>query len=148
MQLKRDEYKIPELTKTREVNASAETVFKIIDDDPNYAVWNIVINEVIVQGPGKYHFKTNVGDVYSTRMETIQNERIYAKQEGSPITGFAYDIKPKGDKVEVDITVEFDDPNQEAILGMAGEVFADCLKNYAEYLESGGNPDEYDKKKK
>ncbi|MFX0072096.1 MAG: hypothetical protein ACFFAO_13490 [Candidatus Hermodarchaeota archaeon] len=140
--------KIPQLTRTRDVNASAETIFKIVDDDINYPLWNIVINETIELGPGKYHFKTNVGDVYSTRMETIQNKRVYAKQEGSPITGFAYDLNPKGDTVEVTITAEFEDPNQEPILGMAGDVFADCLKKYAEYIEAGGNPAEYDKKKK
>ncbi len=114
----------------------------------NYAKWNIVINEVTELGPGNYFFKTNVGDVTSQRIETVQNEKVYAKQEGSPISGFLYLLKPKGDLVEATITVEFEDPNQEAILGMAGDVFINCLKKYAEYLEAGGNPDDFDKKKK
>ena len=85
--------------------------------------------------------------MYSTRIETVQNEKIYAKQEGSPITGFTYLIKPKGDIVEATIIAEYEDPNLEAVLGAAGDVFISCLKKYAEYIEAGGNPAEYDKKK-
>ena len=138
---------IPKIERKADVKASADTIFKIIDDDPNYAKWNIVINEVITLEPGKYHFKTNVGDVYSTRMETIPNKKIYATMEGSPISGFEYLLNPKGDLVEVTIGVEFEDPNQEAILGAAGDVFRDCVKNYSEFIEAGGNPEDYNKKK-
>lgn len=106
-----------------------------------------MINEAIKQGPGKYHFKTNVGDVFSTRIETIPNEKIYAKQEGSPITGFTYLVKPKGDNTEATILADFEDAGMESILGMAGDMFITCLKKYAEYLESGGKPEDYDKKK-
>jgi len=35
----------------------------------------------------------------------------------------------------------------ESILGMAGDMFITCLKKYAEYLDSGGKPEDYDKKK-
>jgi len=146
--IKRVDPKIPQLERKADVEASVETVFKICDDDPNYAKWNLVINEVIEQGPGKYHFKTNVGDNYGTRIETIVNEKIYAKMEDSPITGFIYLMKPKGDLTEATIIAEFDDPAMESVLGMAGDMFIGCLKQYAEYLEDGGNPDEYDKKKK
>lgn len=144
---KRVELKIPQVERTEDIKASAETVFKICDDDPNYAIWNIVIKEVIVQGPGKHHFKTTVGDVYSTRVETIPNEKIYATMEGSPITGFTYLIKPKGDIVEAKIIAEFEDPNMESVMGAAGDVYISCLKKYAEFLEAGGKPDEYNKKK-
>ena len=85
--------------------------------------------------------------MYSTRIETIPNEKIYAKQEGSPITGFTYLIKPKGDVCEGTIIAEFEDPNMESVLGVAGDVFISCLKKYAEYIEAGGKPDEYNKKK-
>lgn len=80
-------------------------------------------------------------------METIPNKKVYAKMEGSPISGFEYLLNPKGDFVEVKIGVEFEDPNQEAILGAAGDVFIDCVKKYSEFVEAGGNPEEYNKKK-
>jgi len=115
----------------------------------NYAKWNIVVNDVTKLGEGKFFFKTNVGDVTSTRVETVPNVSLSAKQEGSPITGLGYVLNPKGeDEVEVTLWAEFEDPNQETILGMAGDVFINCVKKYAEYIEEGGNPDEFDKKKK
>ncbi len=80
-------------------------------------------------------------------METIPNEKIYAKQEGSPITGFTYLVKAKGDNTEATILADFEDAGMESILGMAGDMFITCLKKYAEYLASGGKPEDYDKKK-
>ncbi len=97
--------------------------------------------------PGKFLFKTTVGDVISTRAETIPNKKIYSKQEGSPITGLGYTLNPKGKMVEVTLFAEFDEPEQEMVLGMAGDMFIDSLKKYAEFLESGGKPDKYNKKK-
>jgi hypothetical protein len=114
----------------------------------NYPKWNIVVNEITEEGPGKYFSKTNVGDVHSTRVETIPNEKIYATMEGSPITGLGYLLNPKGDTVEVTLWAEFEDASQEVVLGIAGDVFIECVKKYAEYIEAGGNPDEYNKKKK
>lgn len=35
----------------------------------------------------------------------------------------------------------------ESVLGVAGDVFINCLKKYAEYIEAGGKPEEYNKKK-
>ena len=80
-------------------------------------------------------------------METVPNEKIYAKQEGSPITDFTYLVKPKGNNTEATILVGFEDAGMESILGMAGDMYINCLKKYAEYLESGGKPEDYDKKK-
>lgn len=57
-----------------------------------------------------------------------------------------YILKPKGDIIEAIIWSEFDDPNQEPILGIAAEMLLKSLKKYAEFLESGGNPEEFSKK--
>ena len=57
-----------------------------------------------------------------------------------------YLLSPKGDITEALLWGEFDDEKNEKILVKAGEVLLECLKNFAEYLEDGGNPDEFDKK--
>jgi len=137
---------LPRVEKTLEISASQDKIFKIIDDDNDYPRWNIVVNEVKELGPGNYFFKTNVGDVTSTRMETNPPESLYAKQEGSPMTSLGYILKPKGNIVEASIWAEFDDASQEPILGMAGEMLLKSLKKYAEFLEQGGNPAEFSKK--
>ncbi len=138
---------MPKLERTLDIAASQKLIFNIVDDDKNYAKWNIIVNEVTELGPGNYFFKTNVGDITATRIETVSPDRITATQEGSPMTSLGYILKPKGDVVEAILWSEFDDPSQETILGIAGEMLLKSLKKYAEFLESGGNPDEFNKKK-
>ncbi|KKL81245.1 hypothetical protein LCGC14_1996690 [marine sediment metagenome] len=139
---------MPRVERTVDITAPIEKIFKIIDEDKDYARWNIVVNEVTELGPGNYFFKTNVGDVTSTRVETNPPESLYATQEGSPMTSLGYILKTKGDVVESTIWGEFNDAGQESILGMAGEMLINSLKKFAEYLEAGGNPEDYNKKKK
>jgi hypothetical protein len=137
---------MPKLERKLDISASQDTIWKIIDNDDDYPRWNIVVNEVKKLGEGKYFFKTNVGDVNSTRIETNPPNSLAATQEGSPMTSLGYSLKPKGDLVEATIWSEFDDAGQEPILGIAGEMLLKSLKKYAEYLDSGGNPDEFNKK--
>ena len=137
---------MPKVERTIDIAASQERIFEIIDDDDNYAKWNIVVNEVTKLGEGNYFFKTNVGDITSNRIETVPPESLTATQEGSPMKSIGYVLKPKGNIMEAMIWSEFDDPNQEPILGIAAEMLLKSLKKYAEYLESGGNPDEFKKK--
>ena len=79
-------------------------------------------------GEGNYFFKTNVGDITSQRVETVPPERVSATQEGSPMTSIGYVLKPKWDVIETTIWTEFDDPNQEPILGIAAEMLLKSLK--------------------
>ncbi|MFW9818856.1 MAG: SRPBCC family protein [Candidatus Thorarchaeota archaeon] len=137
---------MPKLERKVDINASQDTIWKIIDDDDNYPKWNIVVNEVKKLGEGKYFFKTNVGDINSTRIETNAPNSLAATQEGSPMTSLGYALKPKGDFVEATIWAEFDDAAQEPILGIAGEMLLKSLQKYAEFLDSGGNPNEFNKK--
>jgi hypothetical protein len=137
---------MPRVERTIDISAPQEKIFEIIDNDNDYPRWNIVVNEAKELGPGNYFFKTNVGDVTSTRLETNAPESLAATQEGSPMTSLGYVLKPKGDIVEAKIWAEFDDASQEPILGMAGEMLLKSLKKYAEFIESGGNPEEFSKK--
>lgn len=137
---------MPKLERTIDIAASQDIVWQIIDNDDDYPRWNIVVNEVKKLGEGNYFFKTNVGDITSTRVETNAPNSLYATQEGSPMTSLGYNLKSKGDALEATIWAEFDDANQEPVLGIAGEMLLKSLKKYAEYLESGGNPEEFSKK--
>lgn len=137
---------MPKLERKVDITATQDTVWKIIDDDNNYPKWNIVVNDVKKLGEGNYFFKTNVGDITSTRLETNPPNSLSATQEGSPMTSLGYILKPKGNVVEATIWAEFDDLGQEPILGIAGEMLLKSLKKYAEFLDSGGNPEKFNKK--
>ena len=137
---------MPKVERKIDIAAPQEKIFKIIDNDDDYARWNIVVNEVKKLGEDNYFFKTNVGDITSTRIETKPPNSLSATQEGSPMTSLGYILKPKGENVEATIWAEFDDANQEPVLGIAGEMLLKSLKKYAEYIASGGNPDQFKKK--
>ena len=130
-----------------EINAPVKKVFDILDEAEKSPVWNITVNEVEIIEPKKKGFvKTTVGDFTSTRSETVENEKISYTLEGGVFNKMGYTVAPKGDGTEAMLWAEFDDESQEKILQKAGEVLLNCLKKYAEYLEAGGNPDEYKKK--
>ena len=137
---------MPKLERKIDINASQEKIWEIVDNDDDYPRWNIVVNEVTKLGEGNYFFKTNVGDITSKRVETNPPNSLSATQEGSPMKSIGYILKSKGDVVESTIWSEFDDPNQEPVLGIAAEMLLKSLKKYAEFLEKGGEPDKFSKK--
>ena len=108
--------------------------------------WNIVINEATELEPRKYFFKTNVGDVINTEIENVPNERMTSTQEGSPMKKIGYIFKPIDDGTEVTIWSEFELEDQRSVLEIAADLFVKSLKVYVDYVEAGGNPEEYKKK--
>ncbi len=135
------------IERTIEINASRKRIFDILDNVDYMPIWNLAINSVKQIEPGKYIIDSTVGETRSTRIETVPNDRISTKQEGGPMNAVGYTLTPKGDSVEVMIWADFDNEKLEKAMGKAGEIFIESLKKFAEYLEGGGNPDEYDKKK-
>jgi hypothetical protein len=64
------------------------------------------------------------------------------------MTAYGNILEPKGNTTSVTIWAEFDDEKNEKMLVRAGEIYLESLKRYAEFLEEGGDPSAYDKKKK
>ena len=139
---------MPRVEREIEINAPSERVYGILEDSLGYPIWNIVINEIKEIGPDKYFSKTNIGDVTSTVTERVLNKRISSDQEGSPMNSYGSILESKGNKTNVTLWAEFDKKENEKMLIRAGEIYLESLKRYAEYLEGGGEPNKYDKKKK
>ena len=129
-----------------EINAPVKIVFDILDDIKDSARWNLAVSEIPEISDGKFDVKSTVGDFLLFRGETIKNEKLSLKIEGGIFSSMGYLLSPKGDITEALLWGEFDDEKNEKILVKAGEVLLECLKNFAEYLEDGGDPDEFDKK--
>ena len=129
-----------------EINAPVKRVFDILDNIKDSARWNLAVSEIPEIFDGKFDVKSTVGDFLLFRGETIKNEKLSLKIEGGIFSSMGYLLSPKGDITEALLWGEFDDEKNEKILVKAGEVLLECLKNFAEYLEDGGNPDEFDKK--
>ncbi len=129
-----------------EIEAPSGNVFAILDDTNMGPKWNLAATEVNEISEGKFAVKSTIGDFTTIRIDTIENERITLKIEGGIITSMGYILTPLGDDVEVTIWGEFDDEKNEKILIKVGEILLESLKRFAEFLEVGGDPDNFDKK--
>ncbi len=138
---------MPKIERKIEIKAPAKRIYDILNDDALETVWNITVNESTEIGTDKYSLKTTVGDMTSTIIERVENKKISYEFEGSPMTKMGYILTPKGDVTEVAGWAEFESEAFGKVLETAADMLLNSLKKFAEYVESGGNPDEYDKKK-
>ncbi len=137
---------MPRIETKKNIKAPPERIFNILDAPLEMPRWNLVVKEIEQIEEGKYFVKSTVGDLTAIRTEAVPYKRLSEKQEGSPLKEMGYILEPKGDVTEATLWGVFDDPEQEQILLIAGDVFLKCLKKYAEYLESGGKPEDFKKK--
>ncbi|KKL74415.1 hypothetical protein LCGC14_2065140, partial [marine sediment metagenome] len=77
--------------------------------------------------------------------EAVPNERLIFMNEGSPFSEVGEFITSKGDGVEVMVRGTLKDDSMLEMVRKPTQGFLKSLKTYAEYLESGGNPDDYNK---
>ena len=130
-----------------EIKTSPKKIYDILNNDDLETVWNIIVNESTTIATDKYSIKSTVGDFISTITERLENEKISYSMEGSAFSKMGYIVSPKGDGSEVTIWGEIVDEKQEKMLVKAAEILLEGLRKFADFMEEGGNPDEFDKKK-
>lgn len=128
------------------INAPPERIYNILNDDTLETVWNLTVNESTKIGEDKYAIKSTVGNLTSIITEREKDKKISFEIEGGPFNAMGYIIAPKGDGSEITGWAEFENPNEEKMLRKAGEILLNSLKKFAEYLESGGSIEKYNKK--
>jgi hypothetical protein len=138
---------MPHVERKVEIKAPRENIFKILDDTISSPIWNLAVKEVSKIEEGKFAVKSTVGDFTTIRTETLENEKMSMDIEGGIFTSMGYRLNPIGDMVETTIWGDFDDEKNEKMLTKAGELLLQSLKGYVEFLEEGGNPKDFDKKR-
>ena len=138
--------KMARVERNIEINTPQERIFEILDDTLASPKWNLAANEITEISEGKFSVKSTIGDFTMIRTETVKPKKLSLKIEGGIFNSMGYILSPRGDMIDVKLWGEFDDEKNEKILVKAGEILLKCLKNYAEFLEEGGNPDDFDKK--
>ncbi|MBA7675458.1 hypothetical protein ES703_83693 [subsurface metagenome] len=61
------------------------------------------------------------------------------------MTSMGYIFKPVDKDVEVTLWCEFELEDQRSVMEIAADLFLKSLKVYVDYIEAGGNPEEYKK---
>lgn len=137
---------MPKTKVKKDINAPVEKLYQIMKEREKNPIWNITVNEVNIISDKKASYKTTVGDLTLELYDDVQNEKIAYNVEGNPLmTKMIYSFKPKGDKAEATLAGEFPNEDQEKILLTAADVLLESLKKYAEFLEGGGDPNDYEK---
>ena len=137
---------MPRVERKIDINAPQKNIFNILNNTMIGPKWNLAVKDIAKISETKYNVKSTVGDFTTIRTETVDPERLSMNIEGGIFNSMGYLLKPKGDMIEATLWGEFDDEKNEKVLVKAGELLLQCLKNYAEFLEEGGNPDDFDKK--
>lgn len=137
---------MPRVERKIEIEAPQKNIFNILNDTMIGPKWNLAVNDVTKISENEYAVKSTVGDFNTIRTETVEPEKLSMNIEGGIFSSMGYILKPKENMVEATLWGEFDDEKNEKVLVKAGEILLKCLKAYAEFLEEGGNPDDFDKK--
>jgi hypothetical protein len=136
---------VPKLERKIEIDSTPEKIFKIITDGFNTPKWNPAVDSVIEVGENKFQLDTDIGGITIIKTETEENKHVTWYTENSQINIIGYTLTPKKKSTKVNIWSEYDDKDQSKLFKETADNILLGLKNYAEFIEEGGNPDEYKK---
>ncbi len=137
---------MPKVETAIKISAPPKKVWEAIRDPALISKWNMTIKEINRLGPDKASVKSTVGDFTYTITDQMENERISVKTEHPDISGYGYTLIGKGDMTDLSYWVDYKVVEHEKILKRSNMILLNGLKNFVEFLEEGGDPDEFDPK--
>ena len=108
--------------------------------------WNITVKEITGLEPEKGSVKSTVGDFTYKILEQVENKKLTVEVDHPDFNGYGYILNEKGDMTELSYWEDFKMITKEKIQARALEILLKEIKKFTEYLEDGGDPDEYDRK--
>jgi hypothetical protein len=130
-----------------EINSTPKRIFDIVIDGEIAAKWNITLDDVIEKEEGqKFLLKSTVGDILIVDSESVENEHVTWHMEGSDIKSIGYILESKGNNTDVTIWSEFENEKLRKGYEKTANLVLKSLKNFVDYIEEGGNPEDFDKK--
>lgn len=137
---------MPKVETNIEINAPSKKIWEVLKNREFTLKWDITTKEVTELGSDKYSVKSTSGDYIATITDQIENERVSLEVEHPDFNGYGYILKEKGDMTELSYWVDYEIVKHEKILKRGLKIILNGLKNFVEYLEDGGDPNEYDSK--
>lgn len=130
-----------------EIQAPPSKVYEILVDESLAVKWNLSINSQEELDDGSVKVHSTIGDMVSRTIEDVKNKRIAIEIEGSIFNKMGYILKPIKKHTKIIGWAEFDDEDNRKVLVKAGTVLLESLKRFVEYVEDGGDIEEFDKNK-
>lgn len=135
------------MEKKIEIKSSPKRIYDILIDAEIITKWNLGVDEISEREDGKeFHLKSSIGDILIVDWEQVENERATWYMKDSTMKSMGYILDPKGDMVETTLWADLDDTKSTKGYDKVGELTLRALKNFVEFLEDGGNPEDFDKK--
>jgi len=134
------------MEKKIDIKLSPKRIYDILIDAEIITKWNIGVDEITEQKEGEeFLLKSSVGDILIVDWEQVENESATWHMKNSTMNSIGYILKPKGDVVETTLWVDLDNEKLAKGYEKVGELTLKALKNYVDFLEKGGNPEDFDK---
>ena len=137
---------MPKLERNIEINAPSKKVWEVLTDLALIPKWNITVKEITELEPQKGSVKSTVGNFTYKVIEQVENKKITVEVDHPDFNGYGYILNEKGDMTELSYWEDFKMITREKIQARALEILLKEIKKLTEYLEDGGDPDEYDRK--
>ncbi len=137
---------MPKVETKIEINAPSKNIWDVIKSLDLTTKWNTTIKEISELEPDKYSVKSISGDYIATITDQIENERVSLEVEHPDFNGYGYISKEKGDITELSYWVDYKVVEHEKLLARTQKFLLNGLKNFVEFLEDGGDPEEFDRK--
>ena len=136
------------MEKKIEIKSSPKRIYDILIDAEIITKWNIGIDEITEKKEGEEFFlKSSIGDILIVGWEQVENESATWHMKNSTMNSLGYVLQPKGDIVETTLWADMDSEKLAKGYEKVGELTLKCLKNFVDFLEEGGDPEDFDKKK-
>ncbi|MFX1418541.1 MAG: SRPBCC family protein [Promethearchaeota archaeon] len=129
-----------------EINAPPNKIYNTLTDLSFNSKWNPAVLEITETGPNKRAVKTQSEDYTFTVIEQKENESFTCEAVSEYFNSFGYSLKTKGDITEVSSWIDYKIVEHEKILQRGIKYILGGLKSFVEFLEDGGDPDEFDRK--
>jgi hypothetical protein len=137
---------LPKLERKIKIESIPENIFKVVTDGFNTPKWNPAVDSVIEIDDKKFKLETDLGPILINKIETDKNKSTTWYTESSTMHIIGYNLNPKKEKeTEVVIWTEYDDKSQSKLFKQTADLILEGLKNYVEYIDTGGDPDTYKK---
>ncbi len=135
------------MVKKIEIKSSPKRIYDILIDAEIITKWNIGVDEIKDKEEGKeFHLKSSIGDIIIVDWEQVENESVTWHMKDSIMNSIGYILEPKGDIVETTLWADMDSEKLAKGYEKVGELTLKALKNFVDFLEEGGDPEDFDKK--